>query len=38
MLATAIGLNDLTSLVIVVVTIPLIPVFMASLAGGPRRP
>ena len=28
-LATAIGLNDLTSLVIVVVTIPLIPVFMA---------
>lgn len=29
MLATAIGLNDLTSVVIVVVTIPLIPVFMA---------
>lgn len=28
-LATAIGLNDLTSLVIVVVTIPLIPLFMA---------
>lgn len=28
-LATAIGLNDLTSVVIVVVTIPLIPVFMA---------
>ena len=28
-LATAIGLNDLTSLVIVVVTIPFIPVFMA---------
>lgn len=28
-LATAIGLNDLTSLVIVVVTIPLIPIFMA---------
>ena len=28
-LATAIGLNDLPSLVIVVVTIPLIPVFMA---------